>query len=66
MGEMTTAGERGQPQACLQAASRFREYLTYQPANRYWAFQGIESGIFLVLAAGLIAVTAMVLLRRDA
>ncbi len=62
----TTRGAFNPPQACLQAASHFREYLTYQPADRYWAFQGIESGIFLVLAAALIAVTAVVLLRRDA
>ena len=34
--------------------------------DRYWAFQGIETGIFVVLAAALIAVTAIVVLRRDA
>jgi len=54
------------PAACVQALSHFREYLTYQPGNRFWAFQGIETGIFLVLAAALIAVTAVTLLRRDA
>jgi hypothetical protein len=36
------------------------------PGDRYWAFQGIETGIFLALAAVLIAVTAVTLLRRDA
>jgi hypothetical protein len=54
------------PPACTQALSHFRSFLTYQPAGRYWTFQGIETGIFLVLAAALIAVTAAVLLRRDA
>jgi hypothetical protein len=54
------------PRNCAAALSHFRVFVTYQPANRYWAFQGIESGIFLVLAAALIAVTAVVLLRRDA
>jgi hypothetical protein len=54
------------PLSCTQALTHFREFVTYQPADRYWAFQGIESGIFLVLAAALIAVTAVVLLRRDA
>jgi ABC-type transport system involved in multi-copper enzyme maturation permease subunit len=54
------------PPSCMQAASHFRGFLTYQPADRYWTFQGIETGIFLVLAAALIAVTAVVLLRRDA
>jgi ABC-type transport system involved in multi-copper enzyme maturation permease subunit len=52
--------------ACVQALSHYRAFITYQPANRFWAFQGIEFGIFVVLAAALIAVTAMVLLRRDA
>jgi ABC-type transport system involved in multi-copper enzyme maturation permease subunit len=54
------------PPSCTQALDRFRGFTTYQPANRYWAFQGIETGIFLALAAALIAVTAVVLLRRDA
>jgi hypothetical protein len=54
------------PPSCVQAVSHFRGFLTYQPADRYWTFQGIETGIFLVLAAALIAVTAVTLLRRDA
>ena len=54
------------PPSCTQALSHFRGFLTYQPADRYWTFQGIETGIFLVLAAALIAVTAVTLLRRDA
>src|SRR5215472_14015103 len=54
------------PPACVQALSHFHAYLTYQPGDRFWAFQGIETGIFLVLAAGLIAVTAVTLLGRDA
>jgi hypothetical protein len=54
------------PPSCTQALSHFRAFLTYQPADRYWTFQGIETAIFLVLAAALIAVTAVTLLRRDA
>ena len=27
--------------------------IRYQPASRYWAFQSLETGIFLVLALGL-------------
>jgi hypothetical protein len=54
------------PPSCVQAVSHFRGFLTYQPADRYWTFQGIETGIFLLLAAALIAVTAVTLLRRDA
>jgi hypothetical protein len=51
--------------SCL-AAHGYHAFIRYQPASRYWAFQGIETGIFIVLAAALIAVTAIVVLRRDA
>jgi hypothetical protein len=51
--------------SCL-AAHGYRLFINYQPASRYWAFQGIETGIFVLLAAALIAVTAIVVLRRDA
>jgi len=47
-------------------AHGYREYLTYQPASRFWAFQSIETGIFVVLAAILLGVTFWVLKRRDA
>jgi hypothetical protein len=50
---------------CL-AARGYRVLITYQPASRYWAFQGIETGIFVLLAAALIAVTAIAVTRRDA
>jgi hypothetical protein len=42
------------------------QFIIYQPASRYWAFQGIETGIVVFLAAVLLAVTAIVVLRRDA
>jgi hypothetical protein len=51
---------------CLAAHGYRGSFITYQPASRYWAFQGIETGIFVLLAAALIAVTAVVVLRRDA
>ncbi|MGO8957813.1 MAG: hypothetical protein ACLQFR_10640 [Streptosporangiaceae bacterium] len=51
--------------SCL-AAHGYRALITYQPASRYWAFQGIETGIFVLLAAALIAVTAIAVIRRDA
>jgi len=59
----STAGPTG---SCVQALSHYHAFLTYQPADRFWTFQGIETGIFVALAAALIAVTAVVLLRRDA
>jgi hypothetical protein len=58
----TSPGKLG---PCL-AARGYHAFLTYQPADRYWAFQGIETGIFVFLAAALIAVTAIAVLRRDA
>jgi hypothetical protein len=52
--------------ASCMAAHGYRGYMTYQPASRFWAFQGIETGIFVVLAAVLLGVTFWVLKRRDA
>jgi hypothetical protein len=39
---------------------------TYQPAGRYWTFQWIETGIFVGLAALLVAGAVVLVLRRDA
>lgn len=41
---------------CLQANGAQANYITYQPADRFWTFQWIETGIYLaisVLALGL-------------
>jgi ABC-type transport system involved in multi-copper enzyme maturation permease subunit len=56
------------PQAVLPclAAHGYRGSVTFQPASRFWAFQGIETGIFVILAAVLIGITFWVLSRRDA
>ena len=51
--------------SCL-AAHGYHGLVSYQPADRYWAFQGIEAGFFVALAAAFIAVAAIVVLRRDA
>ena len=40
--------------------------LLYQPADRYWRFQFTESGLYLALTAGLVALTLFMLGRRDA
>ncbi|HWS45437.1 MAG TPA: ABC transporter permease subunit [Acidimicrobiia bacterium] len=41
----------GPGRACLaQVAETFRVLVTYQPANRYWTFQWLETGIFVALA----------------
>ena len=52
--------------SCRAALAGYRSFVTYQPASRFWTFQGIETGIFVALAAILLTVTAVVLLRRDA
>jgi hypothetical protein len=51
--------------ACMQAHG-WRGFATYQPASRYWPFQGIETGIYVLLAAALVAVTFVLVRRRDA
>ena len=51
--------------SCMQA-SGIRGFTTYQPAYHYWPFQGIETGIYLVLAAVLLAVTFLIVRYRDA
>ena len=38
----------------------------YQPADRYWRFQLYEAGLYLALTAALVAVTLVMLRRRDA
>jgi hypothetical protein len=46
-----TRGGNPAGQACLnQAAKVFHLLVTYQPANRYWTFQWLETGIFIALA----------------
>jgi hypothetical protein len=51
--------------SCMQAHG-WRGFATYQPASRYWPFQGIETGIYVLLAAALIAVAFVIVRRRDA
>jgi hypothetical protein len=51
--------------ACLTRLG-YRSFTTYQPGYRFWPFQFIETGIFMALAAALIAVTFFVVRRRDA
>ncbi len=50
---------------CLQKAG-YRQFVTYQPMSRYWAFQGIETGIYVAVAAALVAVAFYVVRHRDA
>jgi len=56
----------GLTSSCRAALTGFRSFVTYQPASRFWAFQGIETGVFVILAVILLTMTAVVLIRRDA
>jgi ABC-2 family transporter len=63
-----TAGKSGTSMnavfSCMQAHG-WRGFVAYQPASRYWPFQGIETGIYVALATALIAVTFVIVRRRD-
>ncbi len=60
-GLFATKGGPGRP-----ASHGFHQLVTYQPASRFWAFQGIEAAFFVVLAALLIAIAYRRVLSRDA
>jgi uncharacterized membrane protein (DUF485 family) len=61
-----THGSAGRQLFPCLTSHGYSQYVTYQPAARYWPFQFIEAGIFVVLAAALIAVAFAVINRRDA
>ncbi len=50
---------------CL-AAHGYHESLTFQPADRFWVFQGMEAAIFGALALVLLAVAYRFVSKRDA
>jgi len=49
---------------CLQANGIHANYLTYQPADRFWTFQWIETGIYLAFAALALGATVWLVRRR--
>jgi len=52
------------PFAQCTHAHGWLEYVTYQPADRFWLFQGIETAIFVSLALALVALTIWWVRRR--
>jgi ABC-2 family transporter protein len=46
------------------AAHGYTQVVSYQPANRFWVFQGIEAALCLVLAIAILAVACRLVLRR--
>ena len=57
------AADKGAVNACLHSQG-YLNAIVYQPAHRFWLFQGVESALFLGLAAGLLAVTIYWVQRR--
>lgn len=53
------------PQQYL-ASLGWRRLITFQPADRFWTFQGIETAIFVLLALAAVAATVILLRRRTA
>jgi hypothetical protein len=51
------------PTQCLQSQGFQANYLTYQPADRFWTFQWIETGIYLAFAVLALGATVW-LVRR--
>jgi hypothetical protein len=66
--DMTQCGRDSGPQQCFAWVNTLglRESVTYQPAGRFWALQWAETGVFLVLAALLVALGFWWLRRRSA
>jgi hypothetical protein len=58
-GNVTAVGPEPSHNAFLQCvhAHNWLSFVTYQPAARFWLFQGIEAAIFLALAGVCIALT---------
>lgn len=49
--DIITCSTNGNPENCLQAKGVKAFYVSYQPADRFWTFQWIETGIYLGFAA---------------
>jgi hypothetical protein len=65
--QVTQACGSAGPEAtnCIHAHG-WTEFLIYQPADRYWLFQGIEAAIFVALAGVCVALTFWLIRRRAA
>jgi hypothetical protein len=61
----TFPGGKGLLGQCLSRHG-FHDLVTYQPDSRFWTFQGMEAGIFVFLAAALVAFASWRVLSRDA
>jgi hypothetical protein len=55
---------QGLPLARGSIPHGLKELVTYQPASRFWLFQGYETAIYVLLAVGLAAVCVWLIRRR--
>lgn len=63
-GSCVGAATRPAMSRCLDALG-YQVRTTYQPGNRFWTFQWIESAVFVGLAALLVVAALVALRRRD-
>lgn len=61
--EMCNNSTRQDSDTCLYSQG-VREFVKYQPADRYWPFQGIEASVYMGTAAVLLGTTVWVVKRR--
>ena len=52
------------PLQCMQADGYRGNYLSYQPADRFWTFQWIETSIYLAISALALGATVWLVRRR--
>jgi hypothetical protein len=57
-------GSEQTPLQCMQADGYRGNYLSYQPADRFWKFQWIETGIYLAISALALGATVWLVRRR--
>jgi hypothetical protein len=65
LGRGSSACGDGVTQVCLRRLG-LHVVSTYQPDNRFWAFQGLESALYMAVAVAAIAVASWAVLARDA
>ena len=52
------------PQQCLKDSGYRANYLSYQPGDRFWTFQWIETSIYLAFALLALGATFFLVKRR--
>jgi hypothetical protein len=60
---MTRAGKKAADPAAWLSAHHYAQWVSYQPASRFWYFQAIVAAALIALAAGF-ALAAVWLVRR--